>query len=231
MQDIFHRHFLAVLPNIFFWLAIPVIGVAWAVRTWFYPGILDTPFLWLFEGYLFLMFLIVLYKVIDWYADAWVLTDRGVIDVRWSLFMLDTTFIEYQDISSIQFSQDSLFDKMFRSGDVTLHKMGTEIRIAYMYRPDAIVEAIQKKLYSGGHNAHNGGTTTPEMNIYVDGFRQQHEMTRYKDGYRYMPRPNDVEEKFVEKVRNQPGTIDLSEPIGTPPKQEDDKKHNTIIKK
>ncbi len=140
--------------------------------------------------------------------------------------MLDATFIEYQDISSIQFSQDSLFDKMFRSGDVTLYKMGSEIRIAYMYRPDDIVGAIQKKLYTE-HNAHHGDKSTPEMNIYVDGFRQQHEMTRYKDGYRYMPRPNDLEEKFVEKVRSQPGTIDLSGTSGTSPKVEEDKKHHT----
>lgn len=209
MQDVFHRHFLAVFPNIFFWLAVPVIGVSWGVYTWFYPGILETPFLWLFEGYLFLMFIIVLYKVIDWYADAWVLTERGIIDVRWSLFMLDTSFTEYHDISSIQYSQNSFFDKMFRSGDVTLHKMGDEIHIAYMYRPDDIVEAIQEKLHAE-HGTHHDDKTSPEMHIYVDGFRQQHEMARYKDGYRYMPRPNDLEDKFVEKVRQQKGTIDLS---------------------
>ena len=163
------------------------------------------------------MFIVVLYKVIDWYADAWVLTERGIIDVRWSLFMLDTTFTEYQDISSIQFSQDSLFDKMFRSGDVTLHKMGDEIHISSMYRPDDIVEAIQEKLHSE-HNSHHEDKTTPEMHIYVDGFRQAHEMARYKDGYRYMPRPNDLEDRFVEKVRNQPGTIDLS---GNPQKPQE----------
>jgi hypothetical protein len=221
MQDIFHRHFLAVFPNIFFWLVVPVVGVSWGVYTWFYPGIVETPFLWLFEGYLFLMFIVVLYKVIDWYADAWILTERGIIDVRWSLFMLDTTFIEYHDISSIQFSQDSFFDKMFHSGNVTLHKMGDEIHITYMYRPDDIVEAIQKKLHSE-HSTHHDDKTTPEMHIYVDGFRQQHEMARYKDGYRYMPRTNNEEDAFVEKVRQQKGTIDLSgapsEPIQPPEK-------------
>lgn len=154
------------------------------------------------------MFIIVLYKVIDWYADAWVLTDRGIIDVRWSLMMLDTSFTEYHDISSIQYSQESLFDKMFRIGDVTLHKMGDEIRIAYMYKPDEIAEFVQKELHFE-HEDHED-KTTPEMHIYVDGFRQQHEMTRYKDGYRYMPRTNTEEDEFVEKVRSQKWTIDLS---------------------
>jgi len=49
MRAIFHRHFLAVFPNIFFWLVVPVGGVAWGVYTWFYPSIIGTPFLWLFE--------------------------------------------------------------------------------------------------------------------------------------------------------------------------------------
>jgi len=154
------------------------------------------------------MFILVLYKVVDWYADVWILTDRGIIDVRWSLVMLDTTFTEYHDISAIQFSQNTLFDKMFRIGDITVHKMGDEIRVAYMYKPDEIVENIQKELHFE-HESHDD-KTTPEMHIYVDGFRQNHEMTRYKDGYRYMPRPTNEEDAFVEKVRSQKGTIDLS---------------------
>ncbi len=150
---------------------------------------------------MFLMFIVVIYKVIDWYADVWILTDRGIIDVRWSLMMLDTTFTEYHDISAIQFSQDTLFDKMFRIGDITLHKMGDEIRVTYMYKPDAITEAIQKELHTeqSGHDE----KTTPDMHIYVDGFRQQHEMARYKDGYRYMPKASNEEDAFVEKVRSQ----------------------------
>lgn len=157
---------------------------------------------------MFLMFIIILYKVADWYADVWILTDRGIIDIRWSLMMLDTTFTEYQDISSIQYSQETLFDKMFRIGNITLHKMGDEIRVAYMYQPDIIIDAIQKELHL--EHVNHDEKTTPDMHIYVDGFRQQHEMTRYKDGYRYMPKASNEEDAFVEKVRNQKGTIDLS---------------------
>ncbi len=154
------------------------------------------------------MFIIVMYKVIDWYADAWILTDRGIIDVRWSLFMLDMSFTEYHDISSIQYEQGTLFAKLFHIGDITLHKMGDEIHIAYMYRPDEIVDAIQGELH--GEHEHHEEKSGPEMHIYVDGFRQNHEMMRYKDGYRYMPRASNEEDEFVEKVRQQKGTIDLS---------------------
>lgn len=154
------------------------------------------------------MFIIVMYKVIDWYADAWILTERGIIDVRWSLFMLDMSFTEYHDISSIQYEQGTLFAKLFHIGDITLHKMGDEIHIAYMYRPDEIVDAIQGELH--GEHEHHEEKSWPEMHIYVDGFRQNHKMMRYKDGYRYMPRSSADEDVFVEKIRQQKGTIDLS---------------------
>lgn len=122
--------------------------------------------------------------------------------------MLDMTFTEYHDISAIQYSQETLFDKVFRIGDITLHKMGDEIRIAYMYKPDEIVENIQNELHV--EHEHHEEKTGPEMHIYVDGFRQNHTMTRYKDGYQYMPRTHTGEDEFVEKIRHQKGTIDLS---------------------
>lgn len=105
IRAVFHRHFFVALPNIFFWLVVPIGAVAYAVYHWFYPEILSSRFLWLFEAYLFLVFFIMLYKVLDWYSDVWIITDRGMIDVRWSIFMNDMTFIEFDDISSVQYGQ------------------------------------------------------------------------------------------------------------------------------
>lgn len=105
IRVIFHRHFLVALPNIFFWLALPVGLVSWGVYHWFYPEISTSPFLWLFEAYLFLVFFIMLHKILDWYCDVWIVTDRGIIDVRWSIFMQDTNFTEFHDISGIQAHQ------------------------------------------------------------------------------------------------------------------------------
>lgn len=205
---VFHRHFLAVFPNILFWILIPTIGVSWLVYKWFYPGILETPFLWLFEGYLLIVYILILYRIIDWYADAWILTRRGVIDVRWSLFMLDMSFTEYHDISAVEYSQRTLFDKVFHMGDVVIHKMGDEFHISRMYRADAIVDAIQDCLYQE-HSKHEEHSTTPNMHIYVDGFRQNTHVTAYKNGFRYTP-GSAVDDAYLRKIKEQPGTIDLS---------------------
>lgn len=154
------------------------------------------------------MFLVILYKILDWYADAWIITEQGIIDVRWSLWTRDMTFTEFHDISAIQSEQNSLFDKLFHIGDVTLHKMGDEMHISRMYQPDQITELVQANL----HEHHHETTHAPEtnMHIYVDGFRREHTAIPYKNGFRYMP-ADTHDDGFLDKIRQQPGIIDLSE--------------------
>jgi len=125
--------------------------------------------------------------------------------------MQDTTFTEFHDISAIQSYQGSIFDKLFNIGDIRLHKMGDEMYVSRMYQPDVIVATIQSNLHEhhhdAGHSPDNNGT-----HIYLDGVRQNHVAVPYKTGFRYMPSEKD-DAKFIEKIRQQPGVIDLS---GTP---------------
>jgi uncharacterized membrane protein YdbT with pleckstrin-like domain len=183
IRAIFHRHFIIAFPNILFWLVVPIGLVSFGVYHWFFPGILTSPFLWLFEAYLFMMFFIMLHKILDWYCDVWIITDNGIIDVRWSIFMQDTTFMEFHDISGIQAYQGSIFDKLFNIGDITLHKMGDEMRVTRMFQPDLIVEAVQSNLEEHHHEEEK---TDNGMHIYVDGVRQNHVAVPYKTGFRYV---------------------------------------------
>lgn len=164
------------------------------------------------------MYIVVLYKILDWYGDAWILTDRGMIDVRWSLVMRNMTFTEFDDISGIESSQNTLFDKLFNIGDITLHKMGDEMRVTRMFQPDLIVETVQSNLEEHHHEEEK---TDNGMHIYVDGVRQNHVAVPYKTGFRYIPSDKD-DEHYIDTVRRQPGTIDLS---GTKPKVEEKKPH------
>lgn len=149
------------------------------------------------------------YKVLDWYCDAWIVTDRGLIDIRWSFFTRDMIFTEFHDISGIQSFQGSIFDKMFDIGDITLHKMGDEMRIMRMYQPDAIVEAVQWNLQE---HHHEDSKPNPDMHIYLDGVRQNGMTYPYKNWFRYRPDETDADTKFIEQIRNRPWTIDLSSP-------------------
>ncbi len=67
---------------------------------------------------------------------------------------------------------------MFDIGDITLHKMGDEMRIMRMYQPDGIVEAIESNLQEHHHEE-----TKPnaDMHIYLDGVRQTGGVHPYKN--------------------------------------------------
>lgn len=224
IRAIYHRHFFVVLPNIFFWLLVPVCWVSYIVYRWYYPELLSSQFLWVFELYIGLLYLVMLYKILDWYGDAWVLTDRGLIDTRWSLFMRNMTFTEYHDFSGIESEQHTVFDKLFNIGDVTIHKVWGEIFIARMYRPDDIVELVQSNLHEHHHEEHKPAEQA--MHIYLDWVRQGGHATPYKNGFRYMPADGAGEQAYVEKVRRIPGTIDLSGTHETPETDHDGHQDN-----
>lgn len=120
--------------------------------------------------------------------------------------------MEFHDVSAIEAYQGSIFDKLFDVGDITLFKMGDEMRVARMYQPEKIVKTVQASLQLHHHEEKK---PDPSMHIYLDNVKQP--VAPYKHGFRYLPKDETTEEekKFLEAVRKQPGTIDLS---GTPPK-------------
>jgi hypothetical protein len=91
--------------------------------------------------------------------------------------------------------------------------MGDEMFISRMFQPELIVETIQANLVEHHHEDDKSGK---DMHIYLDGVRQNHVAVPYKTGFRYVPTEKD-DEKYIDTVRKQPGTIDLS---GTGPKEE-----------
>lgn len=83
-----------------------------------------------------------------------------------------------------------------------------------MHHPAQIADLIQANLHEHHEEEHHEGK---DMHIYLDGVRQNHVAVPYKTGFRYVP--TDAEdEKFIDTIRKQPGTIDLS---GGSPKSEE----------
>lgn len=97
--------------------------------------------------------------------------------------------------------------------------MGDEMRVTRMFQPDLIVETVQSNLEEHHHDEEKPDNNG--MHIYVDGVRQNHVAVPYKTGFRYIPSDKD-DEHYIDTVRRQPGTIDLS---GTTPKVEEKKPH------
>ena len=67
----------------------------------------------------------------DWYFDAWLLTNTSVIDLEWGgLFNRSSTRVEYHMIEGLTYEYAGVFQTVFRYGDITIQKIGSGAEVS-----------------------------------------------------------------------------------------------------
>lgn len=70
--------------------------------------------------------LIFLYEIMNWYLDAWVITNHGIIDLQWnSFFDKSSTRIEYHTIEGITYQIKGFWGTIMNYGDIMVERLGT----------------------------------------------------------------------------------------------------------
>lgn len=83
------------------------------------------PLYYFWLSWLFLGFLWFLYRLCDWYFDAWLITNRGVLDIEWNgFFNRSSTRLEYQTISGLSFTIAGFWGTIFRYGTISIDTFG-----------------------------------------------------------------------------------------------------------
>ncbi len=134
-----HVHPFVIYPDLFkillFALAMPILAyflfplypfnVIWAV--WIGIGIL-----------------LFVYRLLQWYLDAWIVTNMGLIDHEWnSLFDQSTTRIEYGNIEGITHEIKGFWGTILRFGNIQVeHMSGEPIMIEKVASPRKIERHI-----------------------------------------------------------------------------------------
>ncbi|MBU1151191.1 hypothetical protein KJ632_00005, partial [Patescibacteria group bacterium] len=71
-----------------------------------------------------------LYHFIDWYYDAWLLTNFGILDIEKNgLFDKTSTRIEYHMIEGISYTVKGFIPTILNYGDITIDKMGAQTSV------------------------------------------------------------------------------------------------------
>lgn len=115
-----HRHIIifkidAAKP-LFFGIVIPI------VLYLFFPQVWPLFLIWGIVG-IFAIF----YCFVDWYYDAWLLTNTGVIDVeRNGLFDITATRIEYHMMEGMSYTIKGVLQTFLNFGDITIDKLGAQ---------------------------------------------------------------------------------------------------------
>ncbi len=77
------------------------------------------------------------YAFLDWYADAWLLTDVSVIDVRWDgPFKKSASRIDYHSIESIEYAIEGVKGTMLNYGALrVMRTSGEEVLLTHVANP------------------------------------------------------------------------------------------------
>ncbi len=81
----------------------------------------------------------------DYYLDAWLITDHGIIDIEWhGWFHRTSTRVLYSDLQGVSYEIKGIVGTLFSIGAVSVEKIstGTEISLEYVGSPRAVEATI-----------------------------------------------------------------------------------------
>lgn len=115
-----HKHWLLGV-RVLFWPTVflalggalvwlyPVQGVAWAAGAWS----LVCAVWWLRSFF-------------DYYLDAWIITDQGIIDIAWhGWFHRESTRVLYSDLQGVSYEIKGVWGTLLRYGSISVEKIST----------------------------------------------------------------------------------------------------------
>ena len=151
VTEIVHKHWMLGIKH-FLWPVFSFL-LAWLV-------LYIVPFLLIF--YLVALWAVVslvwlLRNFFDYYLDAWIITDKGIIDVAWhGWFHRQSTRVLYSDIQGVSYEIQGVFATILRYGELSVEKIstGSSVTLTHVSNPRRIESMIlgNMELYLHGKN-------------------------------------------------------------------------------
>ena len=120
LQRIVHKHWLLGIKSLF-WPTLFFIGT-WALLYFIHSRAM-------FLAVSFVSIAILVWWIrdfFDYYLDAWLVTDHGIIDVEWhGWFHRESSRILYSDVQGVSYEINGIVGTLFRYGTITVEKIST----------------------------------------------------------------------------------------------------------
>lgn len=85
----------------------------------------------------------------DYYLDAWIITNTGIIDVAWhGWFHRESSRILYTDIQGVSYEIKGVWQTILQTGTISIEKVstGSKISMQYVQRPRKIEALVLKMM-------------------------------------------------------------------------------------
>ncbi len=85
----------------------------------------------------------------DYYLDAWIVTDHGIIDVEWhGLFHRESSRVLYSDLQGVSYEIKGIIPTILRTGTISVEKIstGSAVEMEQVYNPRSVETLILKNM-------------------------------------------------------------------------------------
>jgi hypothetical protein len=92
---------------------------------------------------------------LDYYLDAWVITDQGIIDLEWlGWFHRQSARILYSDIQGVSYEIHGVLGTLLRFGTVAIEKIstGSAVSLSQVPRPKTVEATILRNMETYLHS-------------------------------------------------------------------------------
>ncbi len=152
-----HRHWITVQAQM---VKIALFGyVVPALVMLFITG-LTGPVALMMYGWFFISFCYSLYAFLDWYLDAWLITDVSIIDTRWDgFFKQSSSRIDYESIESVDIEMKGIKQSILNYGKICLVRASNnEIKMNYVHNPQLASTWITRVMQAANSNKNSQNT-------------------------------------------------------------------------
>ncbi len=144
IQAIIHEHWVKIINNLTLnlWLLvfIPTFLYYYSIT------IQNNIQFWWFEIYLIIIYLKIIYDILDWYNDVWIITDKWVIELNWALFKTNMQSVNYENIEWVEIEKNWVWDTILSKWDIIIHKIwDDELRMKDAVHPYIAMNIIDEK--------------------------------------------------------------------------------------
>lgn len=83
----------------------------------------------------------------DYFLDAWIITDQGIIDIAWhGWFHRESTRVVYSDLQGISYEIKGVMGTLLRFGTISIEKMstGSHMSLPHVRRPRSVEALVLK---------------------------------------------------------------------------------------
>lgn len=134
----------------------------------FFTGI-SNPLSYFFVTWILIAFCYSLYAFLDWYLDAWLLTDISIIDTSWDgFFKQRASRIEYSMIESVNIETSGISQAILNYGHIhVIRSSGANLKMEYVSNPQQ-ASAWLSRITSEVKSTRNAQNSEAIKNLLAD---------------------------------------------------------------